>query len=82
MLGITLHFNHSVNSPWGLFISNPFEGDSFERGALFKVAKRMVLVLSSSPKITRIRSGKAQVQEVGGHVAKDQKQIRTSKLVN
>lgn len=30
----------TVNSPWGLFISNPFE-----RGTLFKVAKMMVLVL-------------------------------------
>ena len=27
LLGITLHLNHTVNSPGGLFISNPFEGD-------------------------------------------------------
>ena len=29
-------------------------------------------------KKTRIQSGNAQVQEVGGHAAEDQKQIRTS----
>ena len=26
LLGITLHLNHTVNSPGGLFISNPFKG--------------------------------------------------------
>ena len=34
--------------------------------------------LYHSPKRTRIQSGKAQVQEVGGHVTKDQKQNWTS----
>ena len=48
LLGITLHLNHTVNSPpgGGLFISNPFEGGClFERGTFFNVAKMMVLVL-------------------------------------
>ena len=40
LLGITLHLNRTVNSPGGVFISNPFEG-----GTLFNVAKIMVLVL-------------------------------------
>ena len=32
----------------------------------------------SSPQKARMHSGKSQVQEVGGHAAEDQKQIRTS----
>ena len=60
----------SIKLPGGLFISNPFG-----RRGLFVLEKTMVSVLH---KKTKIQSGKAQVQEVGGHAAEDQKEIRTS----
>ena len=47
------------------------------QGGLFNLEKTMVSVLHKK-KNTRIQSRNAQVQEVGGHAAKDQKQIRTS----
>ena len=42
---------------------------------LFNLEKTMVSVLHKKP---RIQSGNAQVEEVGGHAADDQKQIRNS----
>ena len=43
-----------------------------DRGGLFNLEKTMVSVLHLK---TRIQSGNAQVQEVGGHEAEDQKRI-------
>ena len=72
----------------GLFISNAFGGELNRDGGLireggsFNLTKMMVSVLH---KELRIQSGKSQIQEVGGHAAEDQKQIRTSssfQLVN
>ena len=48
----------------------------FERGGLCILEKTMVSVLHKE--LENIRSGKAQVQEVLGRVAKDQNQFRTS----
>ena len=47
-----------------------------ETGGLFNLAKKMVSLLHKEP--ARMQSGKAQAHEVGGHAAKDQKQIRAS----
>ena len=46
-----------------------------ETGGLFNLEKTVVSVLHKKP---RIQSGNAQVEEVGGHAAEDQKQIRNS----
>ena len=46
-------------------------------GDLFNLEKTMVSVLHK--KKTRIRSRNAQVQEVGGHAAEDQKQIQSKR---
>ena len=50
-------------------------GSLFERGGLFNPTKDDGV---SSPYRTRIKSEKVQVQELGGHRAKDHLQIRTS----
>ena len=54
-------------------------GGLIETGGLFNLAKKKkktVSLLLKEP--TRMQSGNAQAQEVGGHAADDQKQIRTS----
>ena len=59
-----------------LLISNTYEGVRLNReGGLIQFSKEDSI---SSPERTRMQSGKGQVQEVGGHVAEDQKQNRTS----
>ena len=59
-----------------LLISNTYEGVRLNReGGLIQFSKEDGI---SSPQRTRMQSGKGQVQEVGGHVAEDQKQNRTS----
>ena len=70
--------NPLLSPPRGLFISNTFQGGGLietggliESAALLNLAKTMVSVIH---KKTRIQSGKAQVQEVGGPAAEDQKQ--------
>ena len=57
----------------GLFISNTFKECLKRRGAYSFNPDDGI----SSPQRTRKQSGKAQVQEVRGHVAENQKQIRT-----
>ena len=63
--------------PGELFISCPFDGGGslIETGGLFNFRNNDVI---SSPCRTTIQSGKAQVQEVLGHAAEDQNQIRSS----
>ena len=54
-------------------------GGLIENGGLFNLAtkkKKTVSLLLKEP--TRMQSGNALAQEVGGHAADDQKQIRTS----
>ena len=53
----------------GLFVSG--------RGRAYLIKKRRWYQMSP-PYRTRVLSGKAQVQEVGGHATEDQNQIRTS----
>ena len=65
----------SIKIPRELFLSQThLRGfgvrGSIDSGGLFNSPKTMIT--------TRIQSRKAQVQEVGGHAAKDKKQIRTS----
>ena len=48
-------------------------------GALFNLAKMVVSVLAiKKTRMQSAESGKAQVQEAGGHAVEDQKQIGTS----
>ena len=62
--------NPLLNTPRDLFISSPFEGEGgfIDRRGLFHSKTTMVSFLHK----------KAQVQEVLGHRADDQNQIRTS----
>ena len=67
----------SIKPPRGLFISNPFEGGLIEMGGLFergayKVEKWKSYKVEKLTKWKSLQSGKAQVQEVLGHAAKDQ----------
>ena len=57
------HRKSSSKPLGGLIYFKPFEG---EGGGLFNLEKTMVLVLH---KELEHKSGKAQVQEVGGHAA-------------
>ena len=59
-------------SPPGTYL---FQAHLGRGGGLFNFAKTIVSIFLKEP--TK-RSGKVQVQEVGGHAAEDQKQIRTS----
>ena len=65
----------SPSPPGGIFISSPFERGVIETGGLFNLAKTMVSIFH------KIQSGKAQVQDVEGHAAEDQKQFRTSRFL-
>ena len=51
-------------------------GGGARDGGLFNLEKTMVSVPHKKP---RIQSGNAQVQEVGGHAAEDQKQIQSTR---
>ena len=66
----------SIKPPGGLVISNTFEGGGGliwgRGGGFFNLAKHGVI---GSPLRPRIKNGKAQVLEVGGHAAGDQKQL-------
>ena len=66
-----------TSSIMGLFISNPFEGRLIQTGGLFDLAETMVWILHKELEYIFF-SGKAQIQELGGHAAEDQKQILTS----
>ena len=67
---------HPLLSPLGAYsFQTHLRGSLIETGGLFNLEKTKVSVLH---KKTRIQSGKAQVWQVGGHAAKDQKQIWTS----
>ena len=84
-LFILFYLNPLLSPPEGFFTSNTFErngGFLIETGGLFNLAKKKtVSLLLKEP--TRIKSGNAPAQEVGGHEADDQKQIRTSScLIN
>ena len=78
-LFILFYLNPLLSPPEGFFTSNTFEGSGgflIETGGLFNLAKKKtVSLLLKEP--TRMESGNAQAQEVGGHEADDQKQIRT-----
>ena len=73
----------SNKPPGGLFISNTgggggggllnWDGGLCESGRIYFSKDNGF----NSPKRTKVDGGKAQVQEVGGHVAEDQTQIRT-----
>ena len=71
----------STKSPEGLIYFKHISGGGglietgglIESAALLNLAKTMVSVIH---KKTRIQSGKAQVQEVGGPAAEDQKQYK------
>ena len=73
-----------ISPPGGLFISNT--GGVGGGGLLNRdgvLCESGLIYFSkddgfSSPKRTKVDSGKAQVPEVGGHAAEDQTQIRTS----
>ena len=69
--------NPILSPPQGLFISSPFEVGLNRVGGLFNLEKTMVSVLHRK---LRIQSGEAQEQEVGGHAAEAQNQVRTSSL--
>ena len=60
-----------------LFISSPFEVGLNRVGGLFNLEKKMVSVLHRK---LRIQRGEAQEQEVGGHAAEAQDQVRISSL--
>ena len=64
-LGAYLFQTHLTGRGRGLMET----GRLFERGGLFNLAKTMVV----HHKELGMQSGKAQVQEVGGHAAEDQK---------
>ena len=63
---ILITVNPLLSLQGGLFISNTFEEELNRDGSLYCLAKTMV------------SSGKAQVQEAGGHAAEDQTQIQTT----
>ena len=69
----------TIKLHWGLITFKHIWGGggcgAYLRGGAYLKWQRW---LYHSPKRTRIQSGKAQVQEVGGHVTKDQKQNWTS----
>ena len=79
-LFILFYLNPLLSPPEGLFTSNTFEGAgglNRDWGLIqFSKKKKTVSLLLKEP--TRMQSGNAQAQEVGGHAADDQKQIRTS----
>ena len=66
-----------ILSPRGLFISSPFEVGLNRVGGLFNLEKTMASVLHRK---LRIQSGEVQEQEVGGHAAEAQNQVRISSL--
>ena len=80
-LFILVYLNPLLSPPEGLFTSNTFEGGGglnrdWGLNKFCKKKKKTVSLLLKEP--TRMQSGNAQAQEVGGHAADDQKQIRTS----
>ena len=80
-LGVFIYCKSSIRAPGAYLFQSHLRGDLIETGAylkgggLFNLEKTMVSVLHKKP---RIQSGNAQVQEVEGHAAEDQRQIRTS----
>ena len=68
---------NTVNPILGLFISSPFEVGLNRVWGLFNLEKTMVSVLHRK---LRIQSGEVQEQEVGGHAAEAQNQVRISSL--
>ena len=73
-------FKSSLKPPGGAYLlTTHLRGAEglIEPGGLLSLAKKkMVSLLHKEP--ARMQSGTAQAQEVGGHAAKDQKQIRAS----
>ena len=73
-------FKSSIKPPRRVYLRQTHlrgAGGLIETGGLFNLAKKKtVSLLLKEP--TRMQSGNAQAQEVGGHAADDQKQIRTS----
>ena len=72
-------FNPVISPPGSFFISDTFEGELNRDGGLFEGQGQFLIKqrrwYQFSKKNQNTISGKAQVQEVGGHAGQDKKQI-------